>query len=377
MIAVVVVTMAMIIVFSALNGFEDLVKNLYNSFYPELIVKPANGKVFEYNSSLQDKTQYLAGIRYISETLEEKALLKHGEEQAIVTIKGVDTNYQKVSGLQDRIVRGQYLLEDQFHRNYVILGAGIEYRLGVNVQDQLSQLSVYMPRRGKSSSIMPDQAFVSRILFPSGVFSIQSDFDMNYAIIPLHLSRELLKYRSSMVSYLEIKIEEGADVFDLQEELKLMLGDDFIVENQLEQNATLYQVMRMESWAVYFILSLILVIAVFNIAGFLVMLVLDKKQDIFILKSMGADNSLIKNIFLYEGLTISFIGCLIGVVLSFILISLQQHFGFVKIPGATFVVSAYPFDMRLQDFIVVVVTVLGISFTAAYLPTRKLKYFRT
>ena len=236
------------------------------------------------------------------------------------------------------------------------------------------QLKVYLPRRGRNSSILPSQAFVSRSLFPAGAFSIQSDFDMKYAIVPLAISRELLKYDDNIVSQLELKINSTKSLTAVQESIKVNLGTDYIVKNQFEQNETLYQVMRLESWAVYFILSLILILAVFNIAGFLIMLLLDKKKDIFILKSMGADRSMIQNIFIYEGLTISFLGCFIGLILSIVIISLQQHFGFIKIEGATFVVSTYPFEMKWIDFVVVGLTVLGISFIAAYLPTRRIAH---
>lgn len=372
--AVVLVTFSMIIVFSALNGFEGLVKSLYNSFYPEIIIQPAVGKVFEYNEDLKAKLANTEGVLFISETLEEKALIKNGDQQVIATIKGVDEIYTQVTQLKDRVVRGKYLLNDQYHNNYVILGAGLEYRLGVNVSDQLEQLKVYLPRRGRNSSILPSQAFVSRSLFPAGAFSIQSDFDMKYAIVPLAISRELLKYDDNIVSQLELKINSTKSLTAVQESIKVNLGTDYIVKNQFEQNETLYQVMRLESWAVYFILSLILILAVFNIAGFLIMLLLDKKKDIFILKSMGADRSMIQNIFIYEGLTISFLGCFIGLILSIVIISLQQHFGFIKIEGATFVVSTYPFEMKWIDFVVVGLTVLGISFIAAYLPTRRIAH---
>lgn len=374
MMAVVLVTFSMIIVFSALNGFEGLVKSLYNSFYPEIIIQPAVGKVFEYNEDLKAKLANTEGVLFISETLEEKALIKNGDQQVIATIKGVDEIYTQVTQLKDRVVRGKYLLNDQYHNNYVILGAGLEYRLGVNVSDQLEQLKVYLPRRGRNSSILPSQAFVSRSLFPAGAFSIQSDFDMKYAIVPLAISRELLKYDDNIVSQLELKINSTKSLTAVQESIKVNLGTDYIVKNQFEQNETLYQVMRLESWAVYFILSLILILAVFNIAGFLIMLLLDKKKDIFILKSMGADRSMIQNIFIYEGLTISFLGCFIGLILSIVIISLQQHFGFIKIEGATFVVSTYPFEMKWIDFVVVGLTVLGISFIAAYLPTRRIAH---
>ncbi len=370
MVVVSVVTMALIVVLSVYNGFESLIHSLYGSFYPDMHISVVEGKTFVPEKNKVDKILELKEVIHLSEVIEEKALLKYQDKQYIATIKGVDSNYRYVAGIDENIIRGEYKLIDK-GQSMAIAGAGIEIALGLYLNSLFDFITVYMPKRGKGTGYLLEQAFNRNTINPIGIFSIQIDFDSEYMIVPISFARGLLRYKDE-VSALELKLQSGININETQKKIQQILGDKYSVKNRYQQNEFLYKLMKTERWAVYLILSLILFIAAFNIIGSLSMLVIEKTRDIAILKSMGANSKLIQKIFLIEGMLVSVIGASIGAVFAIILCFLQEQFGLVRIEGnGTFVVDAYPVEMHAGDFIIVLMTVLVISLLACWYPAKK------
>jgi len=362
--------LGLVLVLSVFNGFEDLVKSLYNTFNPELQITPKQGITFTVDSSKIILLKKVNGVKAVAEVLEANALLRYDSNQDIPTIKGVSDNYEQVSSVDSTIIRGRYLLHDA-HNNYAVLGAGVEQKLNINVEDPLAVINIYVPRRGLAvTSLDPSAAFNHRMILPGGTFAIQQDFDSKYILVPLAFAQDLTGYANS-VTALELSVLPKASLNEVQDNVAKVMGDNFVVRNRLQQNQTLYKIMKTEKWAVYAILTLILIVAAFNILGSLSMLVIEKKKDISILKAMGADGQLVQHIFLLEGTLMAVIGCGIGFILAIIICLLQQRFGILKLTGDSFVVSAYPVALKLSDFVLVFFTVLVIGFMAAWFPAKR------
>ncbi|MBK5285884.1 MAG: ABC transporter permease [Bacteroidia bacterium] len=367
-IAVAFGTSALIIVLSVFNGFENLVRSLYNSFDPDIKITSAEGKTLNSDVVPFDKLKKINGISFIVPTIEENALIRYHDKQVIATIKGVSQDFSKMSGLDTMITDGHLLLQIG-DTNFAVIGSGIAYNLNLSIGDFLAQLDVYVPRRETQVSINAEDAFNRGFIIPAGIFSIQQDFDTKFIIVPLRFAKEITGYNNEITA-LEIGLSPGADKEQCQAEIKTLLGNNFIVRDRFQQHELLYRIMKSEKWAVYLILTLILIIAIFNLAGSLTMLILSKQKDISVLQSMGAPVSLIRKIFLGDGMLITFSGAAAGIVLGYIICWLQLHYGFVPLGSAgSFVISRYPIDMQLPDFIFVILTVLAIGFVAAWYPS--------
>lgn len=363
-------TAALILVLSVFNGFEDLVTSLYNTFNPDIKVLPAEGKTFEPDSATLLAISAVPGVKAVAQVLEENALLRYKNKDYITRLKGVNDAYKQVTAIDTAIIEGSYrlTLEDA---DCGLLGLGVVAALGINLDNQFARVQVFMPRReGKVSTFSAERAFTQSSFIPTGVFAIQQDFDAKYAIVPIRFMRNLLSYDTAL-SGLEIAMEPNAKPETVKKNLKAVLGNQFIVQDRYEQDAFLYKVMKTEKWAVYFILTFILVISAFNIIGSLSMLVIEKKQDIGILKAMGATKSFIRKVFLMEGILLSLIGATVGVVLAVAVCLAQQHFKLIKLQGASFLIDAYPVSMRTADFVLVFITVVVISVLASVVPAHR------
>ncbi|HSN49790.1 MAG TPA: ABC transporter permease, partial [Bacteroidales bacterium] len=340
MASVMIGTMALIIVLSVFNGFDQLVSSLFNSFNPDILIQVKAGKTFDSTSVDEGRIRLIPGVRYLSEVIEENALIKYKDKQSIVTIKGVDAVYPQMSGLDTMMTEGNFLLQ-QGDKNFAVLGYGVAWYIGANLEDYVNPISVYVPRRTGSFSTGIENAFNNEVIFPSGYFSIQQDFDVKYVILPIRFVRKLLEYNKEITS-LEVDLVPGADHAAIQRQIAAIAGDRFTVKNRFQQQEIFYKIMKSEKWAIFLILSFILLIATFNVVGSLSMLILDKRQDIAMLQSLGAGLPAVKRIFLMEGLLISFIGAISGLIIGALVCWLQMRFGFVKLGAAdsTFVVDA-------------------------------------
>lgn len=361
-------TIALIVVLSVFNGFDALVHSLFNSFNPDLKITIQEGKKFSSELSSFQKLKKLPGVLYFTEVVEENALLKYGKKQYIATIKGVSKDFVKMSGIDTMIIDGKFTLR-QGKNEYAIVGQGIASKLSIGL-NFVNPIIVYVPKRTGKVSLNPEKAFNRRYIFPSGVFAIQQDFDTKYIIVPIDFARKLLDYTTE-VSSLELKIDPAYDVDDIQKQIKNIMGEDFEVKNRFEQEELLYKIMKTEKWAIFFILTFILIVASFNVIGSLTMLIIEKKKDISILRSMGTEMQQIRKIFLYEGWLISLTGAIVGLILGVFIIWLQQKFGFIKLQGSgSFVIDTYPVKIVPFDFLLVLSTVIGIGYIAAWYPVR-------
>lgn len=364
-------TAALIIVLSVFNGFETLILNLYNSFEPDLKISVAHGKSFSLENFPLQKLEQINGVAYVTKVVEENALVKYRDKQYIITIKGVSDEFQKMTGIDSMIADGQFLL----HRGdteYAVVGGGIAYNLQLNIHDIFSQLEIYAPRKTASSLVNPEEAFNRRYLSASGVFSIQQEFDTKYIIVPLRFANEILEYNDKLTG-LEVGLKKNTNAEEIQKQVATLAGSSFVVKNRYQQHELIYKIMKSEKWAVFLILTFILIIATFNIISSLTMLVIEKKKDISILHSMGADSRLLRRIFLTEGLFITGIGAGLGLALGYIICFLQQQFSLIKLGnGGSFVIDAYPIHMQALDFLYVLLTVFVIGLIAAWYPSQRL-----
>ncbi|MFH1161285.1 MAG: FtsX-like permease family protein [bacterium] len=370
-------TMALIIVLSVFNGFEKLVVSLFNSFNPDIQITLKEGKTFRSTDIPQPLLKEIPGVLYLTEVLEENALMKYKDKQTIVTLKGVGTEFQGMTGIDTMIAEGRFLLQSG-DQDYTILGYGVAYFLNANLNDFLNPILVFVPSRTKQIGGALDQGFNQEAIFPAGYFSIQQDFDVKYALTPIRFVRKLLDSRDECTA-IELKLLKGANQQQIQQQIEAVAGERFVVKNRFQQQELLYNIMKSEKWAIFLILSFILLLATFNIIGSLSMLILDKKKDIAVLQSLGASRQLIKRIFMTEGLLISFTGALSGMILGAVVCWGQQTYGLIRMgaPDSTFVVNSYPVQMQPLDFALVFVTVLSIGYLAAWYPVHNIRKINT
>ena len=369
-------TMALITILSVFNGLEEMVKSIFSTSDPEIRITPVRGKVFTPDTLMLTRLSSIDGVEVFAETVEENALLRYDEQQYIATIKGVSLNYSEVTDLDTAMWDGDFTLRAENGRPYAVAGLGVANYLGMRL-NFVSPLAIYIPDRKARLSASPENEFTRRYIFLSGIFAVEQEFDSKYLFLPIDFARELLGYTTE-VSSIEVKMKSGADQKKTQEAIRALLGDDFLVQNRYEQQEIFYKVMKAERLAIFVILTFILIIASFNIIGSLTMLIIEKERDISILRSLGADNRLIKRIFIYEGWMISLIGTVIGLLAGFMLCAAQQHLGIVKLAGDSLLIDAYPVKMHLADFFTVAATVLAIGYAAAWYPVHYLsrRYLR-
>ncbi len=367
--AIAVVTAAIIIVLSVFNGFEGLVKSLYSDFYADIKVSTSNHSFILPKEKLNQLLQ-IKGVANYSTVIEEKAILLNQGLQSIVVLKGVDERYVSVNKIKQYIQRGNFILGNQ-EQPQIILGAGIENALAVDVEHNYAPLLLYLPNRNSTKSITSLEGFNSATITPTGTFLVQQEFDNKYVFTNIAFTKYMLDFKEDEFTSVEIKLNANAVDQDVKKALQSKLGSNFNIETRYEQNRSLFKIMQVEKWFIYALLCLILAIAAFNIVGALTMLVLEKQKDIHILKAMGADESLIRKIFLTEGLLLSGIGGFIGILLAITICFLQQKFHLVKLEGGTFIIDYYPVKMMAIDFLLTISTIIIISFIASWIPSTK------
>ena len=371
MTAIVVGTASLIVVLSVFNGFEDLVKSLYSTFYTDLKILPASGKTLTLSREQIEKLKSTAGIRSYSLVAEDKALLQNGEVQALVYMKGVDENYTKVTSVAEHLVSGKYNLGSP-EQPAMVLGAVVESSLNLRSDRDILPVTAYMFGKGNNiNTADPLQSLSSANVAAAGAFLIQQDFDNKYVLTNLPFVQQMLKWQSNEYSGVEIALYKPGETEKIKKGLQQLFGSNYIVMDRYEQNKSLYSVMTVERWVIYAILTLILAVAAFNMIGALTMLVLEKQKDIQVLKAIGANNNVIQKIFLSEGLMLAIMGACVGILLAVLLCWLQLQFHLIPLQGGTFVVSYYPVKMQWQDFVLVMLTVVIVAFTAAWFPARK------
>ena len=364
-------TCCQVLVLSVFNGFEDLVKSLYSSFYADIKVVPTTGKTFTLTAEQITALKKQAAVENFSLVAEEKALLKNYDAQSVIYLKGVDDNYEKVSGVSAKTNRGKYFTgttEDP----YLVAGSGIQNATALNFDPAFpaDELTVILPKKNIRSND-PLQSLSEGFIKPSGSFTIQQEFDDKYAITNIGFVKQQMGFAVDEYSAVEIKLKEKTDAEDAGNAISLLLGKNYKVQTKYEQNTSLYNTMKLEKWAIYGVLTLILIIAAFNMISALTMLVLEKRKDISVLQSMGAGEKTILKIFLSEGLLLGSIGTVAGILMAVILCLLQIKFEIIKLAGGSFLLDYFPVKLIATDFILVAVTATAIAFIAAWFPARK------
>ncbi|NNE25535.1 MAG: ABC transporter permease [Saprospiraceae bacterium] len=358
-------TAALILILSVFNGFEGLISGLFNAFNPDIKITPIEGKFFDLDSSQWEDIKRIEGINYISKTIEEVALFEYKGAQEIGLIKGVDKEFAKATSLDSFIVNGSFLLEKN-GINYAVLGAGMRNKLSLNIDDRLTPVTIYMPLRKKQMFGAKEYTF--RELYPSGVFNVQSENDFQYILCGYDFAASLINERGRY-SALEMDIDDQRSEI-VHSALQEILGDQLEVKNRYQQDASFLRVMEIEKWISFLITGFTMLLIVFNLVGALWMIVLDKRKDIAILKSMGYQNSDIRSVFIMLGNLICILGIILGIVIALGLYFVQTEYGLIGVPSG-FLIDAYPVELRLWDFLLVIITVLIIGYAASILPAQK------
>jgi lipoprotein-releasing system permease protein len=355
-------TAALIILLSVFNGFEKVILSLYSNFTPELKVETRLGKTFDPNTPYFNNLHKDAGLFSFTEVLQERVLVKYGARTYIATIKGVSDEFLRNTKLDSTIYTGSFTLKSN-GRDYAVIGTSVQSSLGININDEFLPLEIWSPKHGVVNSLIPSDEFSIGNIYASGVFSIQQDFD-DIVVVPISFARKLLG-KPNAVSSIELNYKPGTDIEAIQGEIQDKIGDRFTIKNRTQQDTELYKTLNFERWSIFMILTFVLIIAIFNIIGTLTMLVIDKKKDIAVLTSLGANKQIIKGIFFCEGMMISLVGCIAGMILGLTFCIVQQRFSLIKMGGKMSVIDAYPIDMKLSDFGLVFLTVGIISVIAS------------
>ena len=361
-------TAALIIILSVYNGFDSLIKSMMNNVEPDLLITPSTGKVFVPGGQTYDWIYEQDCVKNMCCVLQEQVFISYDGQQGLAQVKGVDWIYEGESPIREHLREGSFTL----HKGDIPLaavGAGLAYQMGINPRF-LSPIEIYFPSRTRRISLAnPASSLESIKVWPSCTFTINSEVDSKLMIIPIEKMSELLEYDDE-VSAIEIRFTEGTSakkIAQLQKEIAERLGPDFKVKDRFQQNESLYKMMKYEKAAIYMILIFIIIIIAFNIFGSLSMLIIEKKDDIRTLSSLGATDSLIKRIFVLEGWMISLVGLVFGLIAGVGFSLFQQHFGFIKMPGS-FMVQAYPVILSVSDILLTVAGVSLIGYLIALLP---------
>lgn len=361
-------TAAMIISMSVFNGFENLISGLFNAYNPDLKVTPASGIYFNIDEHQIEDILEIKDIEAVSKVLQEVALFEYEGSQEAGYIKGVDKNFSKVTDVDSTLIRGNFILHEN-SISYGVLGVGMYNKLSVNPGDALTPITVYMPNKGKRGPLEKDYKSLS--LYAKGVFSIGNEDDGQIIISNYDFVNRLLGNPDN-ISQLEIKTTEFFDEENVRKRLKAILGPDIVIKNRYEQDEAYLRIMNIEKFVAFLLVALTILIISFNLVGSLWMIVLDKKKDISILRSMGMTSNDIKSLFIRLGIFIGAMGLTIGIILALIIYFLQKQFGIVSVPPG-FMIDSYPIDLKWIDFIATIFTVLIIAFIASLLPANRAK----
>jgi len=368
--AIIIGTAALILMLGVFNGLEGLVKSLYSSFYSEINISASRGKTITVTNEQLQKLKGLGGIKNFSLVAEEKGLLKNGNYQSAVVLKGVDENYKYVAGVADHLIRGNYNLgtEDD---PFIILGAGVENAVGVLTDRNLLALMIYLPKKNSSELIDPLQDISEDSINTSGTFVIQQDFDNKYAITNLEFVKKMLALRPDQYTGIEISLTDASAIDDVKKDLQKIFDSNYNVQTRYEQNQSLYSIMRAEKWVIYAVLVLIMVIFSFTLVSSLTMLVIEKEKDISVLHALGGNKNFIQKIFLSAGLLLTLMGAGTGILLALLIAWLQVKFHLIPLSGESFLISYYPVTVKIGDLLLVAATVIIIAVLASWIPSRK------
>lgn len=370
---VAVATMALVVVLSGFNGFSDLVASFFTNFDPQLKIEATKGKAMPADDPLLVKVKHLPGVEVATECVQDQALAVYHDKQAMVTVKGVEDNFDSLTHISNILYGDGDFTLHVANLQYGVIGIRLAQDLGTGVTWQ-DYLQIYAPQReGQYDASNPTDAFVKdSLVSPGALFQVkQSKYDQGYIITSIDFARRIFN-RQGEVTSLELRMKPGVDIDNAKEEIQAILGDKYKVLDRYEQQADTFNIMRIEKLFAYVFLTFILMVACFNIIGSLSMLIIDKKNDVITLRNLGATDGQIRRIFLFEGRMISAAGAVIGIVLGLILCWLQQTYGLVQLgdQAGNFVVNAYPISVHPEDILLIFLTVILVGWLSVWYPVR-------
>ena len=373
MVGVAVATMALVVTLSVFNGFHDLVASFFTSFDPQLKVTPVKGKTVAADDPVLTQIRQLPQVEVATECLEDQALAIYNGRQAMVTVKGVDDNFDQLTRINEILLGDGGFELHAADMDYGILGIRLADVLGTGYTFQNS-LKIYAPRReGQLNMANPTDGFVEDELFSPGVlFCVrQAKYDKSYIITSLGFARRIFEQQGCLSS-LELRLKPGSNFERVKAYIQKLCGEQFYVRDRFEQQDDTFKILKIEKFIAYIFLTFILIVACFNIIGSLSMLIIDKKDDVVTLRNLGATDRQITRIFLFEGRMISAIGAVVGILIGLLLCWLQQRYGLVALGSSSgsFVVNAYPVSVHPEDIVLIFITVLLVGFLAVWYPVR-------
>lgn len=361
-------TAALFIVLSVFNGLSGLITQVHNAFDPDIKIEPSKGKVMLLSEEAFNKIKGIEGVENVNEVLEDDAFLYYKEEQRVVKVKGVEDDYFEDNKLSEFIIKGEGTL-GKGNKPMTVLGRGIQYDLNISLKDEFNAIRIWYPKR-KARSIRDHNSFNTLNIFPGGVFEIERQYDDVYAFVSLASAKRLFNYESE-ISALEVNLKEGIKPKDVQEKIQSIIGSDYTVLNSEEQHETLYRAIKLERFIAIVIFVFILSIAVINIFLTLMMIVINKKRDIAILKATGVSNGQIFNIFLKEGLIIGVIGTAVGLTFGITVCWLQETYGFYGMDIQSSITESFPVKMETLDILITAVITMGVTTLISLPPAKK------
>jgi lipoprotein-releasing system permease protein len=375
-VAIAVVTAALVVVLSVFNGFEDLVKSLYSDFYTDISITPAKGKWFDARDSLLNRIRGVEGVTGIAPVVEERAILIDGEDKSIVWLKGVAPDYAATSGVPRHIIRGRFETGNA-EKPALVVGAGVENALQITAGESFLPVTAYLPNRLATDISDPLEALHSANIYATGSFAIQQEFDNQYAFTDIGFMRHMLDLQPGQVSRLELSLAPGTQPARVSAALRELMGPGFLVKTRYEQNQSLFVAMQVEKLIIYAVAFLILLIAAFNIMSTLSMIVLEKKDDISVLFALGMEPPAVGRIFLQVGAMLAFLGAMAGFLAGIGICLGQDAYHWVKLGGQSFIIDYYPVAIRLADLLFVGGIILVITLLAGWLPARRAQRLAT
>lgn len=367
MLSIGVGTFALIVVLSAFNGLESLVESLFESFDADVQITAEKGKTFKESSIPFDDIDSMEGVMAYTKVIEEVCGIKYQDNQSIASLKGVEDSFLQMSQMDSMMYIGEAVLQRD-NVNYAILGYGVAHTLSLYSNHTYDPLTIFSPKREKTLSMNPNSGFYRKRIVPGGVFYLSPEYDNKYVVVSLEFMRDFLDYKNELTS-VEIKATADTDLQELSDNIKKLVGSGLKVQNRYEYNELIYKTNKTEKWITFLILLFILIIASFNILSSLTMLIIDKKKDIFILRSMGASKGSIKSIFFKEGMMINMLGALSGGFLGLLVCWLQQSVGLLKLEGG--IVPYYPVEVDYVEVILIFATVITIGFLTSWYPVQR------
>jgi lipoprotein-releasing system permease protein len=363
-VGIIVGTMALFVVLSVFSGLKDFSLSFSNGFDPDLKVNPVSGKSFYISTSQERQIEGIDDVVSYSKVIEERVLFYFDGKEQVTYLKGVDENFTKTNFVADNLFNGQWLLKDTYQ---VVVGYGISEKLSLGLFDFNNPFEVYVPKKGKGVIESEAEAFNKSTLIPVGIYAISEDLDSKYVFSDLSLAQELLEYEPNQISAIEIKIKPEASESNIINQINTILGDKVEVKNRAQLNATLYKMLNTENIVVYLIFTLVIIIALFNLVGALIMMILDKKSNLKTLFSLGSEIQDLKKIFLLQGTLLSVLGGIFGLVLGVVIVLIQQEFKLVMITKTL----AYPVVFSFKNVFIVFVTIVILGFLASLIASSR------